>query len=44
VLLPHLVIRERPSPLGLDATVEKITQAALAAGQAEFTAFAAPPR
>ena len=30
--LPRLMIREQPSPLGLDATVEKITQTALAAG------------
>jgi len=30
--LPRLMIHERPSPLGLDATVARITEAALAAG------------
>ncbi|MDD2763182.1 MAG: DUF302 domain-containing protein [Opitutaceae bacterium] len=30
--VPRLMLHERPSPLGLDATVEKITRAALDAG------------
>ena len=32
LVVPRLMLHERPSPLGLDATVEKITRAALDAG------------
>jgi uncharacterized protein (DUF302 family) len=32
LVLPRLMLHERPSPFGLDATVERITQAAQAAG------------
>ena len=31
LVFPKLMLHERPSPLGLDETVEKITQTALAA-------------